>query len=157
MTAHHILEAIMETKNLQGTVQNGPGVPWVIVLYGLPAAGVLALEVLQLKSQIVSHARIKQNLCTFISYLKWVHVPGDGNYTLAVRGWETLQRIMDSVLAPEALAPRTPIDPSAGPESSEQITEGLPSDFGMFDFAWLDPRQFDENLWDGLDLMVSHP
>lgn len=147
LIAHNILEAVIEARNLRGLVQSGAGVPWVIVLYGLPAAGVLALELLQLNVQAVSHAKIKQNLCVFISFLKWVHIPGEGNYALALRGCETLQHIMDKVLAADSHV-------SAVADASEPNAVGLGDDLGVFDFSWLDQGHFDQNLWDGLNSIV---
>ena len=121
-----------------------------MVLYGLPAAGVLALELLQLKVQAVPHSTIKQNLCVFINYLKWAHVPGEGNYALALRSSETLQRIMDKVLATDAPMRGNGV---IGPASELDITYPL-DDFGTFDFSWLDQGYFDQSLWDGLSSIV---
>ena len=153
LLAHDILVAVIEARNIRGAFQAGAGMPWIIVLYGLPAAGVLALELLQLNVRAVSHSRIKQNLCVFISYLKWAHIPGDGNYILADRGRKSLQHILDKVLSTDPLEPRLqeqsrtePIAISSGPEPA-----GLTDDLGVLDFSWLDAGHFDQEFWESLN------
>lgn len=153
--ADKILEAVLAQKNSRDVAISGVGFSWSVVLYGLPAAGVLALELLQLNVQAVPHAKIKQNLCVFISYLKCIHVPGEGNYALTMRAWEILQAIMDKVLTPEK-PPQTQgqqksTDAGVAPEFSQVE---LMDDFGVLDFSWNDPSHFDQFLWDGLNAMA---
>ncbi|KAI1630030.1 hypothetical protein EDD37DRAFT_604894 [Exophiala viscosa] len=124
LLAHEILIAVLEVRNIRGVTQSG--------------AGVLALELLQLNVRVVSHARIKQNLCVFVSYLRWFHAPGDGNYTLADRGRKMLQHILDKVLAT-----------SERPEP--QVQPGAMDDLGVLDFSWLDAGHFDQEFWDSLN------
>jgi hypothetical protein len=146
LLAHSMIDAIIDGRNVRGTLQTTVDVAWTLVLYGLPAAGVLALELLQLNVQAVPHAKIKQNLCVFVSHLKWAHVPGEGNYMLALRGWETLQRILDKVFASEASAPQRLSDLSW---NGHEDSLGDLDDLSMFDFSWFDQGQFEQILWDG--------
>lgn len=152
LLAHEILEAVVEMRNIRSVLQSSACMPWNVVLYGLPSSGVLALELLQLNVGAVSHARIKQNLCVFISYLKWAHVPGDGNYTLAERGRRTLQHILDKVLATESPEPQ--VQPALGVADSSTLDPvGVMDDLGVFDFSWLDAGHFDQDFWDSLNSM----
>ncbi|KIV78944.1 hypothetical protein PV11_06543 [Exophiala sideris] len=141
LLAHEILTAVLES---------GAGLRWIIVLYGLPAAGVLAVELLRLNTRVVSHARIKQNLCVFVSYLKWFHVPGDGNYTLADRGRKTLQHVLDKVLATERPEPQVQPDTLAIANPAVLDPVGSMDDLSVFDFSLLD-AQFDQDFWDSLN------
>jgi hypothetical protein len=127
-------------------------IAWSVVLYGIPAAGVLALELLQLNVKAVSHAKIKQNLCVFISYLKWVHVPGEGNYALAMRAWEILQHIVDKILSTETTQQSQNGVVDSEPFDIDHI--GIMDEFGVLDFSWLDQGHFDQTLWDGFNAMV---
>ena len=163
LVAHKILAAILESRDIRGALPtNAASVCWTIVLHGLPAAGVLALELLQLNVRVVPHARIKQDLCVFISYLKWVHVPGDGNYSLADRGRKTLQHILDKVLSQEPLLPTcTSIEQQEKQQSPEAVVApnkahesvNLTNDLGVYDFSWLDTDHFDQEFWDSLNSM----
>ena len=157
LLAHEILEAVIEARNIRSVLQNGGGMPWIIVLYGLPAAGVLALELLQLNVKAISHAKIKQNLSVFISYLKWAHVPGDGNYILADRGRKTLQHILDKVLDTDPARLEQPVQPAtdAPTKPSGLDSVGLIDDLGVYDFSWLDADHFDQDFWDSLNSIDS--
>jgi hypothetical protein len=152
--SHQILTAVIEAKNMRAALPTAVCLSWIIVLQGIPAAAVLALELLQLNARGVSHARIKQDLCVFISYLKHVHVPGEGNYILAEQCRKTLQHIMDRVLAVDA--PRQEQPSQQGAETlagSQQHTTGLIDDLGVYDFSWLDAAHFDHDFWDSLNSM----
>ncbi len=153
--AHKILIVVIEMRNMRGVLSTSACLSWMIVLNGLPAAAVLALELLQLNVNAISHARVKQDLCVFISYLKWVHIPGEGNFSLADRGRKTLQHIMDKVLATEA--PRLEQQEQ---RRAEGVTGGVDStalvdDLGVYDFSWLDAGHFDQDFWDNLNSIES--
>ena len=177
--SHQILAAVIEARNMRGVLPTGACLSWIVVLQGLPAAAVLALELLQLNVRAVSHARIKQDLCVFISCLGAVHVPGEGNYIVADQGRKTLQHIMDKVFATEI--PR--MEPGhqggirqqghqqqqhqqgagegmvggVGQQLQQQgpamTTTGLADDLGVYDFSWLDAGHFDQGFWDSLNSM----
>ena len=105
------------------------------MLYGLPAAGVLALELLQQTHVQTKHAsrntdssafprsEIIQSLSVLVSYLGWIHTEGDGNYHLSVQARRMLQRILDRVLSPQL--PPTRSKPQAQPANA--IPQGLDS------------------------------
>ena len=154
LLAHEILIAVLEVRNIRGVIQSGAGMRWIVVLYGLPAAGVLALELLQLNVRVVSHARIKQNLCVFVSYLKWFHAPGDGNYTLADRGRKTLQHILDKVLATERPPQVQPETMATTNSSGVDLLDSM-DDLGVLDFSWLDAGHFDQEFWDSLNPTIG--
>ena len=139
-----------------------------IVLYGLPAAGVLALELLQQKqsqlrseqpprAQVFPSSKIIQELSVFISSLRYVHAPGDGNYTLTEQARKTLQRILDKVLSLDSINPAVPIPDGAHLPSPISNASALPDDGGngmLFDFSWMDNAQIDADFWMNLP---EHP
>lgn len=166
LLAHKILAAVIEARHLRGIgSSNAACISWIIVLNGLPAAGVLALELLQLNVRVIPHGKIKQDLCAFISCLQGVHVPGEGNWRLADRARKTLQHIMDRVL-----------DTSPSVEQQQQQLHlqqqranaaatfpgdvagdpGITDDLGLFDFSWLDANHSHEDFWDGL-ISMDYP
>ncbi|KAJ9604727.1 hypothetical protein H2200_010841 [Cladophialophora chaetospira] len=153
LLAHKILATVIEMRNSRGAASSSVCLAWVIVLNGLPAAAVLALELLQLNVRVASHARIKQDLCVFISMLKWVHVPGEGNYSLADKGRKTLQHIMDKVLATEAPQPEQQEQRRVEAVAGSQEPMSLMDDLGVYDFSWLDASHFDQDFWDSLNSM----
>jgi len=128
--------------------------PWMVVLYGLPAAGVLALELLH---QTQSHAgstenfprsEIIQNLSVFISHLGRVHTEGDGNYHLCMQARRMIQRILDKVLSPEPLAL------ISQPSQLTPSNSGFTGD-GLFNFSWMDNNaEFEADFWMSLP---DHP
>jgi hypothetical protein len=151
--SHQILAAVIEATSMRGALPTGACLSWIIVLHGVPAAAVLALELLQLNVQAVSHARIKQDLCVFISYLNTVHVPGEGNYILAEQCRKTLQHIMDKVLATEPPRSEQPVQQRVEALASGHHTTGITEDLGVYDFSWLDAAHFDHDFWDSLNSM----
>lgn len=150
--AFRILQSVVIQFYSRDELASGLCTAWSIVLYGLPAAGVLAMELLQLNVKVVSHAKIKQTLCTFISHLERIHIPGEGNYALAMRAWEILQHIMDRVLSTEPA--KRILDTTAVDQAPDFDQVGLMDDFGVLDFSWLDQGHFDQTLWDGLNAIV---
>jgi chromatin structure-remodeling complex subunit RSC3/30 len=152
-TAHDMLSTVILARNIRSINQADAGVPWIVVLYGLPAAGVLAVELLHLNKKLVSHPRMKQNLCIFLSQLKGVHIPGEGNYALAYRCLDILQQVMDKVLAAEQAEPSAQPNMGAIGSSTDIETMGM-GDPSIFDFSWFDQSHFDQTLWDGLNSIV---
>ena len=153
--AHRILIAVIELRNMRGALSTSACLAWIIVLHGLPAAAVLALELLQLNVSASSHARVKQDLCVFISHLKWVHVPGEGNFSLADQGRKTLQHIMDKVLTTEAPRSEQQEQRRAEAVAGGHDPAALVDDLGVYDFSWLDAGHFDQDFWDSLNSMES--
>ena len=142
--------AVVNNRNQCGTA--GCDAAWIVVLYGLPASGVLALELLQQtqnRAQMTKdfpRSEVIQNLSVFISCLGWIHVDGDGNYHLCLQARNMIQRILDRVLSPESTY-----------SSQQTLSTPSNSDFvdeSMYDFSWMDNAQFDADFWSNLDF---HP
>jgi len=141
VVANEMLSTILLCRTRGGS-QSAVSTAWSIVVYGLPAAGVLALELLQLNQCVISHAKIKQTLCVFISYLEWVHVPGDGNYQLVEKARKTLQHIMDQVLnTPPPMFEQQ----QQGNEWSFPFLRNDAEDLGLYDFSWFDDFHLDQD------------
>jgi len=95
---------------------------WIFTCYGIPAAGVLCVELLkQATGQNVlqfSRSDAIQKLTMFIGFLEWIR-PTDGNFLLAGRLKKVVRRILDRVLDPPAQIPMDndmmPIDPMLAP------------------------------------------
>jgi hypothetical protein len=135
------------------------------VFYGLPAAGVLAMELLQQKqSQLRSEnpprasafptSTIIQELSVFISSLRFVHAPGDGNYALTEQARKTLQQILDRVLSMETtnhvLSERVQLQT---PISNGSFLGEMEETAFAYDFAWMENAQIDD-FWTNLP---DHP
>ena len=138
------------------------------MLHGLPTAGVLALELLQQKQsqlrmdqpprlQVFPSSKIIQELSVFISLLRYVHAPGDGNYPLTEQAGKTLQQILDKVLSMDSAPPRV-LTPERAQLPSLISNSSAPPDDGsnglLFDFSWMDNAQFDADFWMSLP---DHP
>jgi hypothetical protein len=125
-----------------------------VAIYGLPSAGVLALELLQ-QSQARSHAskhfprsEVIQNLSVFVACLGSMHTEGDGNYQLCLQARRMLQRILDTVLSPQE--PATAPNPQTLPTpSGTEFGEN-----GIYDFSWMENAEFDADFWMNLP---DHP
>jgi hypothetical protein len=125
---------------------------WIVVLYGLPASGVLALELLQQsqnRAQMTKdfpRSEVIQNLSVFVACLGWIHMEGDGNYHLCIQARNMIQRILDRVLSPEAAYSSHQPEPTPA--------NGNYPDESLYDFSWMDNAQFDADFWSNLDF---HP
>ncbi len=142
-------------------------IPWMVAIYGLPSAGVLALELLQ-QSQSRSHthshhqpkstsfprSEVIQNLSVFVACLGSIHTEGDGNHNLCIQARRMLQRILDTVLSPQE-APATQLNvQSLLTPASTDYSAGESGGEGMFDFSWMDNAEFDADFWMNLP---DHP
>ena len=167
--AHKILSTVLAASQIRGARgQNIGCVPWIVVLHGLPTAGVLALELLQQKQsqlrfdhpprpQVFPSSKIIQELSVFISLLRYVHAPGDGNYTLTEQARKTLQQILDRVLSMDSATLAVPTPERAQLPSPVSSSSVLPDDRGngmLFDFSWMDNAQIDADFWMSLP---DHP
>ena len=132
--AVHFLTDVLEFANLQeGLDALRADLDWVIISYGLPSAGVLALELLRQsrpqKSQsavypsvaapvdfVFPRSAVIQKLSVLVSCLGWAAVPGDGNYSICRQAQQMLSRILDSVLS----APPAPVVQQPPPAPSHQ-------------------------------------
>jgi chromatin structure-remodeling complex subunit RSC3/30 len=80
-------------------------IPWFIAKYALPAAGVLAFELLrQSQGQHVGstfhRSEVVQNLSSLVAALKWVASRQAANYDICNYARPVLQQILDIVLSP---------------------------------------------------------
>lgn len=149
--AQRILNAVTEARNIRGSLTaNNACIAWIVVLFGLPASGVLALHLLQEMPGVnlnFNRAKVIQDLSVFVSCLRWAHQPGDGNYQLTEQARKTLQQILDKVLAP-GFQPAAQQPPVMTPNSN-----ALPEDL-VYDFNWTDTANFDTDFWMNLP---DHP
>ena len=137
--SHTLLIAVIEARNLRESCSAKLNMmQWLVVLYGLPPAGVLALELLQLSASNMCHMKVAQDLCVFMSYLRWIHIPGDGNFQLVDRARRTLQKIVDKYMG----YPKTVQDPKYQ-EDMDTTTNAPTSNavlpfepMGLYDFSW---------------------
>jgi hypothetical protein len=120
-----------------------------VAIYGLPSAGVLALELLQ-QSQGRGAYTIKnfprseviQNLSVFVATLHTVHAEGDGNYQLCLQARRMLQRILDTVLSPEQPVPALSNRRTLLTRSTIDFSEE-----NAYDMSWMDNAAFDADFW----------
>lgn len=79
---------------------------WMLSLYALPSAGVLALELLKQQThsdyrpptRAPTRSRIVQHLSILIGALKSISREGVGNYSLGKQACATIERVLDRVL-----------------------------------------------------------
>lgn len=118
-----MLTVVLETSNIRACQSpNADHIPWIMVLYGLPPAGLLAVELLRRRDQNkpnvpqpnsqtplglltviprdskFSWTQVLQDLAVFNSVLKWMHLPWEGNYELANEAHQSLQRVLKKAL-----------------------------------------------------------
>lgn len=92
-------------RHRQGWWSNG--LPWLIALYALPPAGVLALELLhqsrnkQQATYDFPRSEIIQNLSNLVSSIDFIVRPTNGNFVICGQAKKMLQAILDTVLSPE--------------------------------------------------------
>ncbi len=128
--------------------------PWLIALYGLPSAGILALELLR-RSRIKPKARsvdfprseIIQNISNLVSSIDFIVRPTNGNYGICGQAKKMLQAILDTVLSTEH--DQLEIEPaSEAPKTLDTyMVEGLD------DETWLNSN-LDLDFWTSLE---DHP
>lgn len=110
--------------------------------YGLPSAGVLAIELLkqeqskQYEPELLPKSDTVQDLSVFISALASVG-PGEGNYNICNQGRRALKRLLDQILAPPQPATSDRAD-----DLSIYFPTGNDADF----LQWLDTVDWDKNL-----------
>lgn len=110
--SQRMLNIVLETCNIRACQSpNADHIPWIVILYGLPPAGLLAVELLRRKDQTepnclrqlgslkFSWTQVLQDLAVFNSVLKWMHLPWEGNYELANEAHQSLQRVLRKVLS----------------------------------------------------------
>lgn len=155
-------------RHRQGFYAND--LPWLIALYGLPPAGVLALELLQQfsdRSQTPDldfpRSDIIQKLSILISSIECIVHPTNGNYRICGQAKKMLQAILDIILAPTpnpAPAPDSePVDNvnvvQVQQETFESGTKNPTADTSLeSNQIWFDNTNFDMDFWNNLE---DHP
>ena len=117
-TAKEMLDRIIIlSANRDRLHEHQVGFSWAIVYFGIPTAGVLAMELLKqskyphLYPLTLPRSEVIQNLSIFIGCLGSIR-PTQGNYTLCVRMRKVIRRILDQVLEPVS-AFNTQLTPSS--------------------------------------------
>lgn len=136
-----------------------------MAVHGLPAAGVLAIELLKQEQSrlytpdVLPRSETIQDLSVFISSLGAVR-PGEGNYSICNQGRKALKKVLDQILSP------TPFYNPAGGAGAQHGAGGAggagadgPSfdDMGLYfptgndaDFLqWLENVEWDRGNWMG--------
>jgi hypothetical protein len=155
---------LLQTTLVFNTLRNQPytiqrHIPTLILMYCLPSAGVLALELRRCTREGrslpggVRRADVVRCLAVLISCLEWVVLPGDGNYRLYSELNKMLALVLDEVLnfepgnAAEASQGRDRVDGEAqvaglvgtvddfDPSTMEDVGN---SDGAFFDFPLVD-------------------
>ena len=119
-----------------------------LAVHGLPAAGVLAIELLKQEQSrlympdILPRSETIQDLSVFISSLAAVG-PGEGNYFICNQGRRALKRVMDQILSPHAPPVPTSSEPQAFDDMSFYFPTGNDADF----LQWLENVEWDKQSW----------
>lgn len=122
---------------------------YLLALHGLPAAGVLAVEMLkqeqtkQYTPDILNRSETVQDLSVFISALAAVG-PGEGNFSICDQGRRALKKVLDQILSPN---PPPAVSASGEPPVFDDSPLYFPigNDAGFL--QWLDTVEWDKNSW----------
>ncbi|KAG9241596.1 hypothetical protein BJ878DRAFT_519886 [Calycina marina] len=113
---------------------------WMIMCYGIPASGVICVELLKQSKYphssilLLPRSEVIQNLSMLVGFLDWVR-PTAANRQLCGRMSAVIKRILDKVLEPPTIANRTDTEGSA-----DVLGQLMEYDFGQIDagnFDWL--------------------
>ena len=123
-----------------------------MALYGLPPAGVLALELLHYSQTGVPapyhlpRSEIIQNLSNLVSAIDFIVRPTNGNFEICNQAKRMLQAVLDTVLSPE--------HGQTASKSTEPLTiTDTSTENALFDQSWLD-NNLDMDFWTSLE---DHP
>ncbi|KAL4945160.1 hypothetical protein BDV06DRAFT_47990 [Aspergillus oleicola] len=150
-TSREILAIILEM-----TGERHPGLDvsrhhsWIALYYGLPAASILAFELLRQNQEAGPHPilpprpELIRNLSVFVSCLSWVAAPGQGNYRTCKVVEKKLSDILDQILDPQ---------PGLGTVqnsfSSDGDGSGIASGNGLYDLLnWYSHDSFEFDPFD---------
>lgn len=154
--ASELLKGVLEAVNARGKSSFVPGdLAWQVSAYGLPASGILALELLQQARQstyasAVPRSETIQNLSVLVSQLPVIVPSGEGNYALFTQARKTLQGILDVVLS----APRVEqLNTPPMTDSLSVASHELPGHYGT-DWSWFDQLDFNGDFWNNV---ADHP
>ncbi|KAJ5659174.1 chromatin structure remodeling complex protein RSC3 [Penicillium longicatenatum] len=133
--AHQILQAMLALIAVGHRCGNSfSELGWTIPYFGLPSAGILAVEVLRQKQNArpwpserrFTRSEVIQNLSNLASHIQYITLPQKGNYEICQQGRKVILHILDYVLtAPVDASTSIPIMPN----------DLLPSDW--LDEEWL--------------------
>jgi len=99
---------------------------YLLALYGLPAAGVLAVEMLKQETTkqytpgLLPRSETIQDLSVFISSLAVVG-PGEGNFSICDQGRRSLKRVLDQILSPTIPAYHANVSNSASASGNNVV------------------------------------
>ena len=119
-----------------------------LAVHGLPAAGVLAIELLKQEQNrlftpdILPRSETIQDLSVFISSLAAVG-PGEGNYFICNQGRRALKRVMDQILSPHVPPVPSSSEPATFDDMSLYFPTGNDADF----LQWLENVEWDKQSW----------
>ncbi|KAL4884575.1 hypothetical protein BJY04DRAFT_168101 [Aspergillus karnatakaensis] len=139
---------------------------WVVLYYGLPAASVLAFELLRQTNEPGPHpslpprAELIRNLSVFVSCLSWVASPGQGNYRTCKAVEKKLSDILDQILDPKPMAEAQAQMQGLGLPQTGYLGLGMEEDLGGLnglDMAgglyslmnWYEPEQWEFESLEG--------
>ncbi|KJX93304.1 transcription factor C6 like protein [Zymoseptoria brevis] len=124
---------------------------YLLALHGLPAAGVLAVELLkqeqtkQYTPALLPRSETVQDLSVFISALAAVG-PGEGNFSICDQGRRALKKVLDQILSPTMTAPPMPM-PDGLAASVDEGGWGFPIGNDADFLSWLDNVEWDKRDW----------
>ena len=157
--AREMLKVVLTAINVRGEAALLPGsLAWYTSAHALPAAGVLALELLQQTRQpsrsthsSTFRSETIQNLSVLVSHLTVLIPPGEGNYVLLNQARKMIQAILDVVLAaPRPTLPQPTSDLlSTQSPFSDQLGDGFGNEWG-----WFDQLEFTGDFWNSV---AEHP
>ena len=115
---------------------------------GLPAAGVLAIELLKQEQSrlytpdILPRSETIQDLSVFISSLAAVG-PGEGNFSICNQGRRALKKVLDQILSPTVAPVPGMSDPVPFDDMSLYFQTGNDAEF----LQWLENVEWDKGGW----------
>ena len=155
--ASDVLKVVLEAINGRGSSTFvACDLAWQVSAYGLPASGILALELLQqtrrpMHQSSIPRSETIQNLSVLVSQLPVIIPAGEGNYVAFTQARKMLQAILDVVLAP----PREPAMQHS-PPLTESLSLDSPSIAGGYatDWSWFEQLDFNSDFWNNV---ADHP
>lgn len=123
---------------------------FILAFHGLPAAGVLAVELLtqertrQWTPDLLPRSETIQDLSVFISALAAVG-PGEGNFYICNQGRRALSRVLDQILSPNP--PPPPMSASGEPPVYDDAAVYFPIGNDAEFLQWLEHVEWDKNAW----------
>ena len=114
-------------------------------VHGLPAAGVLSIELLKQEQSrmftpdILPRSETIQDLSVFISALGAVN-PGEGNYSICNQGRRALKKVLDQILSPSQVL----ISGSSEQQTFDDMSLFFPTGNDADFLQWLENVEWDK-------------